>query len=236
MFKNKYSTILTVILIILILAIIIIATVLTINTYKNYKDEKEKQKIYADLQSGNIQEENTVNNENTVSNENTISENLIIKPVEDNTTNNTTGGNSTSGPKTQFYKDYPVVGYIKIPKTKTEYPILLDISPGALEIAVGIMYPPSNPKLNQPGNTVIIGHNYRNGKFFSNNKKLVIGDKIQITDLTGKTLTYTIYEISQIPDTDTEYITRERGDNIEISLSTCTDDGKDRLVILAKVE
>ena len=97
------------------------------------------------------------------------------------------------------------------------------------------MYP-SNPKLNQPGNVVIIGHNYRNGKFFSNNKKLDLGDKIEITDLTGKTLTYKIYEIFQTSETDTEYITRNRQNNIEISLSTCTDDGKQRLVILARVE
>lgn len=128
-----------------------------------------------------------------------------------------------------------MIGTIKIEKTKVDYPILLDVSPSALETAVGVMYP-SNPKLNQPGNTVIIGHNYRNGKFFSNNKKLVLGDKIQITDLNGKTLTYTIYEIFQTIETDTEYISRPRGDKIEISLSTCTDDGKDRLVILARVE
>ena len=36
--------------------------------------------------------------------------------------------------------------------------------------------------INQAGNTVIIGHNYRNGLFFSNNKKLNNGDKIYITD------------------------------------------------------
>ena len=112
---------------------------------------------------------------------------------------------------------------------------MLDVSPGALETAVGVLYP-TNPNLNQPGITVIIGHNYRNGKFFSNNKKLEIGDKIRITDLTGKTLIYSIYEISVLPETNTEYITRERGNNIEIALSTCTDDGQDRLVILARAE
>ena len=34
---------------------------------------------------------------------------------------------------------------------------------------------------------------------------------------------------------DAEYMTRDTGDNIEISLSTCTDDSKGRLVILARV-
>lgn len=229
MFKSRYSIVLTILLIILIIAIIVIITILGINTYKKYIDEKDSKKIFEEL-TGADQYENEIRG-------NEIEDNTLIKPIEgNNTTGNTiSGGGTSSRPKTKFYKNYPIIGYIKIPKTSVEYPILLDVSPGALETAVGVMYP-SNPKLNEPGNVVIIGHNYRNGKFFSNNKKLTIGDKIQITDLTGKTLTYTIYEIFQIPETNTEYITRERGNNIEISLSTCTDDGKERLVILARVQ
>jgi len=231
MFKSKYSMFLSIILIILIIAIIIIAGMLGINAYKEYQDKEEREKIYATIQGevGNKIENNNVNN--------TVDEGILTKPIDTNIIANNTGNTSSSNNnnKTTFYKDYPMIGYISIDKTNINYPILLEVSPGALEVSVGVMYP-SNPKLNQPGNTVIIGHNYRNGKLFSNNKKLVIGDKIKITDLSGKTLTYTIYEISTIPETDTEYITRERGDNIEISLSTCTDDGKARLVILARVE
>lgn len=238
MFRSKYSTVLTILLIILIIAIIGIATFLAIKAYRNYEDEKEKQRVIADLQE---EANNTIDGDNK--NNNTVSDddNIIGKPVDENITNNNNTssdnqGGTTTVKKTKFYKEFPMVGYIKIPKTKAEYPILLDTSPAALEVAVGVMYP-TNPKLNQPGNTVIIGHNYRNGKFFSNNKKLENGDKIQITDLTGKTLTYTIYEIFQTTSTDTEYITRERNSSsIEVSLSTCTDDGKDRLVILARAE
>ena len=229
MFKSKYSTVLTIFLIIIIIAIIVIGTIMAIKAYKNYEDSKEKRRVLAELVDNNNEENN--NNEDE---ENTIGENTFIQQVQDNTTQgNQTGGSSRS--KTKFYKKYPMVGYIKIEKTKVEYPILLDVSPGALETAVGVLYP-TNPNLNQPGITVIIGHNYRNVKFFSNNKKLEIGDKIRITDLTGKTLIYSIYEISVLPETNTEYITRERGNNIEIALSTCTDDGQDRLVILARAE
>ena len=38
----------------------------------------------------------------------------------------------------------------------------------AIEVAVAVL---SGPGVNQVGNTLIIGHNYRNGTFFSNNKK-----------------------------------------------------------------
>lgn len=228
MFKSKYSTVLTVILILVIIAIIIIATILSVKAYNDYQDEKDRKKLYATLQENVIVEDNS--NDNSITDEN-----VFIQPIENTINQNTTTEGTTSRPTTKFYKEYPMIGYIKIQKTNIEYPILTDISPGALETSVGVMYP-SNPTLNEQGNVVIIGHNYRNGKLFSDNKKLVIGDKIQITDLNGKTLTYTIYEIMTIPETDTEYITRERGNNIEISLSTCTDDGNARLVILARVE
>lgn len=232
MFKSKYSTVLSILLIVIIVAIIIVATILAVGVYNEYQKEKERKKIYASIQ-GNI-----VNNiiDNTINENEIVDNNVVINTVVDNTIqNNVSGGNTTTRPTTTFYDDYPLVGHIKIPKTGTEYPILLEVTPGALEVGVGVLYP-SNPKINEKGNVVIIGHNYRNGKFFANNDKLVIGDKIQITDLKGRTLTYKIYEISILPETDTEYITRERGENIEISLSTCTDDGKARLVILARAE
>lgn len=231
MFRSKYSTILTIILILIIIAIVVVATILAVGAYKDFEEEKNRKKVFAELQENIREEDNNEVVENIVDNEN-----IFINTVENNIIqNNTSGEEVTNRPQTHFYKEYPMIGYIKIEKTKIEYPILIDVTPGALEVGVGVMYP-SNPKLNEKGNVVIIGHNYRNGKFFADNDKLVIGDKIKITDLKGKTLTYTIYEISVIPETDTEYITRQRGDNIEISLSTCTDDGNARLVILARVE
>ena len=231
MFKSGYSSILSIILVILIIAIIVVIAVFGINVYKNSKDEKESEKAYAEIKEGS----GIISTDKNKVSENLLNNYLSNYIAEGNNTTNGEGTTTTTRPKTKFYKEYPMVGYIKISKTNVEYPILLDVSPGALETAVGVMYP-SNPKLNQQGNVVIIGHNYRNGKFFSNNKELDLGDSIEITDLTGKTLTYRIYEIFQTSETDTQYITRDRGNNIEISLSTCTDDGKERLVILARVE
>lgn len=238
MFKNKYSNFLTIILILLIIAILVVASVVIVKTIKANQEEKEKRKVFAELQNESEDDDNNDDNQNNTENNSTIEDFINGAPIENTTGNNATnGGDGTGGSqrRTVFYKEYPVAGYIKIPKTKVDYPILLDVSPGALDTAVGVMYP-NNPTLNTPGNVLIIGHNYRNGKFFSNNKNLVIGDTIQVTDLVGKTLTYTIYEILTLPDTDTSYVTRDTGGKIEISLSTCTDDGSGRLVILARVE
>ncbi len=238
MFKSKYSTLLTVLLVILIVAIIVIVLVLGIKTYKDYQNEKDAKMAFQDGGYEEPEKENKVKNENKTDDD----------PYGDistgnfSETNNTTGNNtddnkqtSSKLPKVKFYKGFTQVGNIEIPKTKASYPIVLETSAEALEVAVGVTYP-SSPNLNKPGNIVIIGHNYRNGKLFSNNKNLVNGDTIKIKDIEGKVLTYTIYEIFETTPTDTAYMSRKTEGKTEISLSTCTDDGNNRLVILARVE
>ena len=234
MFKSKYSTFLTIVLIILILSLIVIGVIFAIRAYKDYNDENEREAIYAKLKEGDIQNNgNDQNNTNIEFSVPLIDVNTITTQ-NNNTTNNSTGTGTSR--RQEYYHNFPMVGYIKISKTNVSYPILIENSPAALETAVVASYP-TNPKLNQPGVVEIIGHNYRNNRFFANNKKLVVGDKIDITDTEGKTLTYTIYEIFETSEADTSYLRRDRGNNIEIVLSTCTDinDGK-RLKILARVE
>lgn len=227
--SSKYSMILTIILIVAVVAVIVIATIIGIKVYKSYKDERDARSasMEEDVPTGKIQNSTSEEDEENFIDENIIGENVIIPETNEN-------NNTPSRPKVKYYKGYPSIGTIYIEKTKLRLQILTDVSEKALENSVGISYP-QNPVLNKPGNVVIIGHNYRNGKLFSNNYKLEIGDKIQITDLTGTTLTYTIYEILTTSPTDSAYVTRDTNGNTEISLSTCTDDGNRRLVILAKV-
>lgn len=99
-----------------------------------------------------------------------------------------------------------------------------------------MLYPNDATKLNKPGNVVLIGHNYNDGRFFSNNDKLKNGDKIYITDNDGKKITYKIYKSYITDNSDAEYMTRKTNGKREISLSTCTDDTKSRLIILAREE
>ena len=227
MFKSRYSNVLTIILIVIIVLILLIGIALFINWYRQERIERANEEVIAQFTENNNQIEQTEGN---------TTSNVIIPEltnINTNASSSTTGTNGTSKKKT-YLEGFVVSGYIEIPKTGIKYAILETSSVKALETAVAVAYP-SNPKLNTKGNVVIQGHNYRNGKFFSNNKKLEIGDKIRITDNTNTTLTYTIYEIFLATPEDASYFTRDTGDNIEISLSTCTDDGNERLVILAKV-
>lgn len=234
MFKSKYSTLLTILLVVLIVAIIVIVIVLGMKTYKAYKNDDNAKKFEQGIMANNDDDDDDDNEEKGDKNKERPSMGNMIGPDENEQENNEEKPKSNL-PKVSFYSGYPTVGTINIPKTKVSYPILLDQSPKALEVGVSVTYP-SSPEINQPGNVVIIGHNYRNGKLFSNNKKLENGDIIKITGLDGKTLNYTIYEIFEAAPTETKYMTRNTDGKTEISLSTCTDDGNNRLVILARVE
>lgn len=153
-------------------------------------------------------------------------------PNEEVNENEVVNNTPTTGTTTKVkYKNYDVIGTIQIPKTKVKYPIVDSTEPSAMEVAIVMLY---GPGLNKQGNTVIVGHNYRNGGFFGNNKKLENGDKIYITDITGSKIEYTIYNKYFTSDYDFSYATRQTNGKREISLSTCTNDNSKRLVIWAR--
>lgn len=136
-----------------------------------------------------------------------------------------------SGGKTTKYEGYDVYGTISIPKIKIEYPILENATPKAIKVAVAYS---AGVGINKVGNTVISGHNYRNGLFFSNLKKLSNGDKIYITDPSGTKVTYEVYNVFEAIPTDASFYNRDTAGLREITLSTCTDDGSMRTIVLAK--
>ena len=216
MFSSKYSKALTVVLIIVIIGIIgtigyFIYDVFVVQTKKN-----DAQDIVNEFNNASIKKEfekkSTDGDDSTPEVESGIPE-------------------ASTEKKKVYMEGYEVMGTISIPKTGIEYPILSEVTTKSLETSVAILY---GVGLNQPGNTTIVGHNYRNGLFFSDNKKLSNGDIIKITDQTGTTITYEIYNMYETSPSDASYMQRDTQGAREISLSTCTDDSSARLIILAK--
>jgi len=230
MFNNKYSNLLTILLIIVIVVIVGLLAFLGYDIYRKYFINKDAAEVLSQLEEQFTDEpeepENTVTDEfaNAVNPLDNVEGSNFVNP------NTPSGGGSTS---TVQYKGFDVAGKIEIPKTDIEYPVLDTLSKKAIEVAVAIAY---GPGLNKPGNTVIVGHNYRNGLFFSNNKKLENGDKIYITDNSGNKRTYIIYNTFITTPEDSDFMVRETNGATEISLSTCTDDSKSRLIICARAE
>lgn len=218
MFTNsKYGNLLTVILVIAIIAIVGIIILIGYNIYKKFYIEKGAEEAVSQF-------ENTVGNGDETGN--TIQEGISgIDDTEGNTT--TTSGNKTT------YKGFDVLGTIQIPKINLKYPILAKVTPKSLKTSVAWLY---GPGLNEIGNNVIIGHNYRNGTMFSNVKKLENGNAIYITDTNGRKVKYVVYKIYRTSGDDATYMTRNTNGKREISLSTCTDDSKARTVVWAREE
>ena len=221
MFEGKYGK--TVIAVLGIVIVIVIGALIffTVDFIKNSNINNE-------LQDGADRFEGEVNKkENTQANEEEVVElNIQIENITSNNSNSNSNSEET-------YKGYPMVGTIEIPKIDLKCPVLEEASKGAIEVAVGIE---SGPGLNRVGNTVIVGHNYRNGTFFSNNKNLENGDKIYITDKTGTRLEYTIYNIYVTTPEDSDYMEKDTQGKREVTLKTCTDDTQSRLIICATAD
>lgn len=227
--NSKYSNFLTILLVVIIIAIVGIIGFLGYRYYETYV-VKNSLEDFVDSFVNDSQNDNTNTNTGD-SNTTEPTDDDLFSGIDEGTNN----GTSSSGGKKQQYNGFNIAGTIEIPATKLKCIIISkeEYSKSALETSVVELY---GVGLNQVGNTTIAGHNYRNGTFFSNNKKLSIGDKIYITDLNGKRLAYTIYDKFEAEENYSDYMTRDTGGAIEISLSTCTDDSKARLIILARAD
>lgn len=127
---------------------------------------------------------------------------------------------------------YYTIGVINIPSINVNYPILSTYTDELLKIAPCRFHGP-NP--NEVGNLCIAGHNYKNSKFFSKVPNLQLGDKIEITDLSGRMLTYTVYDKFIVNPDELECTSQLANGNKEITLITCTNDNKQRHIIKARV-
>lgn len=228
MLGNKYSKTLTIILIVVIVAIVGLLIFFGIDVYRKFYIETAAGEAVGEF-------ENQVNRIATLPQENDTVINDIPPSVDLNTLyQNSTTNESNDGNAHVQYMGYDMIGTIEIPKTDVKYPIIADydMSINSLNVAIVKLYP-STIELNEIGNTVFAGHNYRNGTFFSNNKKLQKGDKIYITDTTGRKVTYEITKKYETSTSDSSYMTRDTNGKRGIALTTCTDDTKRRLIILA---
>ena len=230
--EKRYADILTVLLVIVIIGLL------------GYFGYTAFQEHFIENEAADAVQEfyDTLNN---TTSEDEDEQNIEMATLDDfnTSTNTSSNGTSTSGRIKTYLDNYEVKGTINISKTGIEYPILEKATVGSLAKAVGIlqivtcdeMTTPVN-ELNVPGtNTLILGHNYRNSQFFSNNDQLDIGDKIDITDSAGQTVTYEIYRMYYTTPDDISFMEREIDPNVrEITLQTCNDDSSQRLIIWAK--
>lgn len=143
-----------------------------------------------------------------------------------------------SGSQIQLeYKGYKIAGIVKIPKINIEYPILEieDIDPESAKAPMKmsiIKY--WGEKVNDYGNLSIAGHNNKDGTMFGKTKKLQKGDIVELTDLYGQTIQYSIYDIFVTDPNDVSILLPKDEFIREVTLITCTNGNKKRLILKAK--
>jgi len=221
MFNSKYSKFLTVLLIVAIVAIVGLLGFWGYDVYQKWNIDKSSAEIVAQFE-GEIEAPNL---EAELSN--------LVDQIDGVEETGETGSKASSGGQRKvMYQGFEVVGTIEIPSINLKKGILSPETKKSLDLSVVLRYTTSG--LNQVGNTVIAGHNNRNGTMFSNVKKLKNGDLVYITNTNGTKVKYEIYNIYQTTGEDATYMTRDTNGKREISLTTCTDDSKNRTIVWAK--
>ena len=222
--KNAYR----IVFFMAILIIVFLSLLYIFIEYDKSKSENISQDILSEMNTENI----SIASNN---NESEIEEKVwkIISTPEEPNENQETISNINNGKiTTSDGNTYKAVGSISIPKINVNYPILAETSVSLLKVAPCKFYGP-NP--NEEGNLCIAGHNYKTDKFFSKvPKNIVVGDIIQITDLSGRTLKYSVFDKYSVYPEDTSCTSQLTNGNKIVTLITCTDDNKKRVIVQAK--
>lgn len=131
------------------------------------------------------------------------------------------------------YRNYTILGKVEIPKIGFTSVIIKEYTYSAMSVGVIKSY---GVELNEPGGFVLAGHNFRGRSLFMYNiYRLVEGDKIYITDTSGRKMEYTVYEKIRYYSPSDASIFRKY-DDYNVTLITCEDGGQSRIVIKARVE
>lgn len=133
---------------------------------------------------------------------------------------------STQAPALQDVEHYPIMGRLTIEALKLDMPVLAEFSYDGLKIGPCLYAGPSSPI--HAGNIVIVGHNYK--KHFGPLQKLEAGQIVKLRDTSGMSYEYEVYELMTIAPHQVEALGEYEGDRA-LSLLTCTDKGKNRLLI-----
>lgn len=128
-------------------------------------------------------------------------------------------------------ESYSVIATLDIDSLDIHYPVLSSTSDALLKISLN-KYWGANP--NEVGNFCIVGHNYNDNKFFSRLPKISLGDIVSITDMSGRQVNYTVYDTFVVSPDDTTCTSQLTNGKVEITLITCTNHGKERLVVKAR--
>ena len=199
--------------------------------YDKNKNEAISQEILSNLNfEDNITDDTTIKCSNNsivvILNTEDPSEVIYSEPVEEGSADDNIEWLQTAA-GTRYY----ALATINIPSINCTYPVLDRSTDELLKIAPCKFWG-ADP--NEIGNFCIVGHNYRSNKFFSHVPELTVGDKIEITSLKGETLVYSVYDKYIVEPEDVSCTSQRTNGLKEITIITCTNDSKQRVIVKAR--
>lgn len=123
---------------------------------------------------------------------------------------------------------YKYESILNIPSLGVEYPVLSETSEELLKISINKFWGGSP---NSVGNYCIVGHNYKSGKMFGKLAQINNGDIVKLTDLSGNTVSYKVYHKFVVYPENVECTSQKTNGLKEMTLITCTNGGKQRLIV-----
>lgn len=204
--KRKNKIIIVNLFLIFIVLTILVFVILDI--YKENKIGKSNYDVQGVSTSVNNKEENKINENKTSEEKKYIKEDVTLE-----------------------YKGYTVISKLEIPKIDLETYVLEKYLEETLNISVVKFYG-ANP--NEIGNFCIAGHNFKNKNMFKNLKKLSVGDNLFIIDNNIGRVEYEIFDIYKVSPKDVACLLQETNGKREVTLITCTNDSKERIIVKAR--
>ena len=195
----------------------------------------ERNKIAKEGLSHEILEK--IANDNTIIEEHAIvvsldnnSDDSQVIPIQDLTQNTDTEPVASQDTASNG-QNYETEAVLSIPKLGISYPVLTDESEELLKVSLCKYWGPSP---NEVGNYCIVGHNYKSGTMFGKLANAYVGDEVTLKDLSGRIVTYSIYNRYVVEPTDVSCTSQLTNGQRELTLITCTDYGKRRLIVKAR--
>ena len=210
-----------------LISVFLVCVLMSLYIYAEYDRNKSEEVSQQILQNMSVQEDTTVATNNVM---------IVVLDDDQDYSEPTVEVNKTVETTSDGYK-YVSIATVNIPKIGVTYAVLDGETDSAEETEALLKISPTKfwgPEPNEVGNFCIVGHNYRNRRFFSKVPTLEAGDLIELTDLTGRTLSYKVYNKYQVAPEDVSCTTQLTNGKKEVTLITCTDDSKHRVVVKAR--
>ena len=217
------------------LSVFLICILISVYIYAEYDRNKSEEASASLLEDFNQENAELANKKN------------ILVAVLDGTDEGTNSDSATPKSQSTINKNkkvktdsgytYSTIASINIPKINVNYSIIDGETDSVEETDALLKISPTKfwgPDPNTVGNFCVVGHNYRNSKFFSKVPNLENGDIIEITDSNNKTLRYSVYSKYEVDPNDISCIDQNTNGKKEVTLITCTNDSKLRVIVKAR--